>query len=447
MKRKFLIGFLALIVVVGVIYGYYAILKNQQEKTTIVDRIPIADYMGVVDLMQFSRELQTPLNQFHSKYRSFFSPEFIQTQAKEYHINLQKPSYLFGNLEGVGGVLISLEDSAKILQAIVNLSTVWKIKKEQFKQHTVYRIPEIKATVFYGKDYFCFLRGDSANIQLKHILYARHNTVAPFWLDFITKQQKSKRSLMVYAASDEVEKFQVKEIYTYPIFDSTQVSFQTTVIFKDTLPFKLKPGGSQFKAGIYTRMAANIHIDPNYFRNHLHHPLIQEIKRQGNRIGFPFHHFVSNWNGDLNFQQGGWVTVEKTIIESIFDEDFNVSEVKTVKEVRVPSFLWSYSTQFENQAIFESLLNTGVLTEQEKKYYLLFSPPLKYLKTGKIQTFYASKKPPVTEASKQSYVLWRHQGTQFKLIADSIKPLTFYGKLNFHLEHFTDGKWIANYLH
>lgn len=440
MLRKF-----TLIFVLAILFGAFLIvspyLTKKAEPPTIEDRLPDADFMATVDCIRFAKEVSGMMYYYKVPYRDFLSPEFILSQGKAYGLQLQNPTYFFANKNGEYGILVELTDSTKLGQGIEKLKHFFDVKELNIKGQKVYKIDEFQAYLFYENDYICFYKGDSLRKYANHITSAKHNQISPTWIELINQKKYLNKSVVIYSKLDDFKQVSVDQVLAYPEIDSTHVYFYAYLASKDTLPISLKNSGMDFKTGDFTKRAINLHIDPSYLQTHPNHPLYSYLLKQSSRISFPMKDFLAQWNGDLVFQQGGWISVDEKYIESELDDDFNVTEVVKTRQVKVPGFALNYSLKKPSTTLLEVLKKKGFLTEQENKYHLLLSPPLNFVQNqDNSQTFYASHALPKMEASQKSYVMWAAKGTQFTAYIDSIKTFELYGKLVFSMEYLLSPK-------
>ncbi len=436
---------LTFIFVLAILFGAFLIvnpyLKKGKEPPAIEDRLPDADFMATVDCIRLAREVNGMLYYYKVPYRDFLSPEFILSQAKAYGLHLQNPTYFFANKDGEYGILAELTDSTKLGQGIEKLKHFFDVKELTIAKQKVYKIQEYKSYIFYGSDYICFYKGDSLKSQIKRITEAKTNQISPTWLDLINQKKYLNKSVVLYSRLSDFKEVQIDQALAYPVVDSTHVYFYTYLSSKDTLPFKLKQGGMDFKTGDFTKKAVNLHIDPSYLQSHPEHPLYAYLVKQSSRIRLPMKEFLDQWNGDLTFQQGGWISIDEKYIESEIDDDFNITEVIKTRQVKVPGFALNYSLKTSSVELLEIMKKRGFMTEQENKYHLLLSPPLNFKKNKDFShTFYASQTPPKLEESKKSYVMWMHKGTQYTVKIDSVKTFEFYGNLSFSMENILSAK-------
>jgi hypothetical protein len=85
------------------------------------------------------------------------------------------------------------------------------------------------------------------------------------------------------------------------------------------------------------------------------------------------------WEGDVSFNQGGMISIQESYIESVLDDDFNVTEVKKTKETKVTGVEYEYIIEEEKddkniRQLLISIYSTSNLifkgNQQELKKFL-----------------------------------------------------------------------------
>jgi hypothetical protein len=154
----------------------------------------------------------------------------------------------------------------------------------------------------------------------------------------------------------------------------------------------------------------------------------------GEKISFPVNDLMNAWEGDIAFRQGGIERVREKYIESELDENFNVTEVVRYKTVKVPGYSVYLSMNPTNRALIDKLLHKGIMTKQEGKYRMLFSPPLQMSQTDTSLMFHTSKFLPVLYPNSQNEILFTHKKTPYVIYLDSTNLKTLYGRLQIPLD-------------
>lgn len=440
---------LTFIFVLALLFGAFLVvspyLEKQEEPPRIEDRLPDADFIATADCIRLAREVSGMMFYYKVTYRDFLTPEFVLAQAKNYGLNLQKQMYVFVNKDGEYGIVAELTDSTKLGSGIEKLDHFFDVQEIQVDQQKVYKIKDFNVYLFYGKDFICIYKGEHLKKRVNRIVSAKTNQVTPTWMELINQQRYLNKSVVLYSHLTDFDQLNVNQAIAYPVIDSTKIVFHAYLATKDTVPFKMKEGGETFIAGDYTKTFVNLHLDPSYLQAHPEHPINKYLAKQSARIRFPYKEFIKRWNGDIVFQQGGWINVQENYIESELDDDFNVTEVKKSRIVKASGFSVHYSLNQKYPEFVDLLQKNGFLTVQDDKFHLLLSPPLTFKENKDFShTFYPTLKAPKMVPSTNSFVMWMHKGTQYKVMVDSINTFELYGNLSFSMEQILKKKKLAD---
>ena len=424
MFRKF-----SLIIFLAILLGAFLVLRPyifaSKETPTLQDRLPDADFMARARLLDLAKDISGMLYYYEVPYREFLSEEFILSQAKNYGLQLQNPSYLFANNDGSWGALIEITDTTKLSQGIDKLRHLFDVKDTLIANHHVIAFEKSDAYIHYDKDYLFFFYGSKPKKYIQRIADAKVDQVSSNWMSFLNQTKNFNQNLVIYSKWDKLKEMGVDQALSYPTFDSTHVSLHTFIMSKDTMPIRLKSIGTGLVEDRSGSKLANVHFDIKRLKEHPEHLLYQYLIEQGKKIGFPTAEFIKTWDGDLSFKQGGMVNVQEKYIESELDDDFNVTEVTKVRNVKVQGFALYYSVNENGTQFYQNLIKKGVLTEQEGKFYFLLSPPLRLIKTNYNHLYYSASTKPKTDLDSISQINWVHKGTQFQMRIDSINTFDF----------------------
>ena len=430
-SRFTLIFFLALALAAFLILRPYIFAKAQQP--SIEDRLPDADFLGHARILNLAKETSSLLYNYKVPYREFLSEEFILSQAKNYGLQLQNPSYLFANEDGSWGGIVELTDSSKVYAGILKLKHLFPLKDTIIANKAVFHFAKTNGFLMYDNNYIFFYQGKDPKKYIARVANAKANQISFNWRNFLNSKKHLAKSLSIYSNWQKLKDVTISEAFAYPVIDSTHITLYTQLQSKDTLPIQLKPSGMNFKKASNTEKLINLHIDHSRLKENTIHPFHTFLMKQGRRIGFPTEQFLQVWDGDLSFSQGGFVTTKEKYIESELDEDFNVSEIEKERNVQVPGFALMFSTNDGGLIFFKRLLQKGVLTEQEDGVHFLLSPALRVQKSRKNQLYFSSYSAPKRVKDSTSQIQWIHRGTDYTFTIDSIHTFDFYGKLNFPL--------------
>ena len=95
---------------------------SKKEIPSLLDRVPDADLLGRIKVLEIARQASSMLYYNKLPFRDLLTPEFLLAQAKNYGLDIQRPSYFFGNLDGEYGALLHVNDSSKIYAGIARIA-------------------------------------------------------------------------------------------------------------------------------------------------------------------------------------------------------------------------------------------------------------------------------------------------------------------------------------
>lgn len=433
MLRNFTIIF-----IIAALFGTFLIIRpyilRNNEKVEILDRLPDADFMAILNPLQLANEAKGMMFKHKIPYRDFVSGEFLLSQAKGFGVNFQIPVYAFGNQTGEFGLLAELTDSSKVLNGVKKLMHFFNIDEKIIDHKKVYKFKDFNGYLTYSKDFILFYIGEAPKTTFNRVFNAKANQVSPNWMNFSNSSNENGKSLILYSRFKEFSSADIHHIISYPYFDSTNMYITTMIKFNDSLPFKMKEDGRGILSNSNSSKELQLHVDPNYLQRNVDHPINALLAKISKKIHFPYWDFIKAWKGDLSFQQGGWVTVQEEFIESEMDDDFNITEIIRKQDVKVPGFNCFVTLDNSKVNIQKSLEKRGLLTLQEDGYRFVFSPPLKYYHNQLEHLYYATKAKPKIQDCKINFVRWPINGTIYNFHIDSLANQTIYTTLSFSPE-------------
>jgi len=213
--------------------------------------------------------------------------------------------------------------------------------------------------------------------------------------------------------------------------DSDSLSFHLKSYIKNIKPFNvsLKKDGLAIQSNEETSKMLNIHLNVQKLRKHPEDPLYKLLVTLGKKISFPTKEFLSAWEGDLSFREGGFQLAKETYIESVLDEDFNVSEVEKTKEVKVPGYTLLLSVNNKSNVFINKLFAKGIMTKEENKFRFLFSPLLTMSTMDNYLVFRSGQQLPKTELNSTNKGVWVQKGTRISFSLDSLNRKEAFGSI------------------
>jgi hypothetical protein len=408
--------------------------NTKPEEPHLVDRLPDADFMGKAYLLDVARETSAMLHYNKIPFRDFFSYEFLLGQGKSYGLNFQNPLYLFANENGNWGVIIEVSDSSKISNGLERLSKIIAIKDTLINGQKVYIYPEESGYLSYGRNWLLLYKGTGFKSQLKRVLNAKRDEIAPSWKAFLKHKQFKDEKLVLYSNWSKMKDYGVETaIFAH---DSDSVSFRllSYVRNKKELNIATKKTGQDFASKRYTDKSLNIHLDITRLKKDPSDPLYKLLVKLGRKISFPTVEFMNAWEGDLSFRQGGTYNIKETFVESVLDDNFNITEIKSMRNIKVPGFSAMLSVNRTGDLFIERLLTKGILRKEAEKYYFLLSPPLNMTQLDNNLIFYSGEFVPRVVPNSSNYGIWNERGTKVHFDLDSLSKHEVFGSIYIPVE-------------
>ncbi len=426
---------LSLIIILSVALGTFLVIRpylfNRNDIPRLVDRLPEADFLGRVYLLDLARETSAMLYYNKIPFRDLLSYEFLLSQSKLYGLNLQDPTYLFADENGNWGALVAINDSSKIHDGLERLSKIIEISDSVAENNHIYQYKKQQCYLTYNQNYLFFYRGTKFSQTYNRIHNAKRNGISKAWKLFLKNPHFKKEKLVLYSNWLKIRENGIETAMF--AHNSDSVSFHLMAYVRNQKPFNfsLKTNGMNFKESSSVRKMLNIHLNIQQFRKKTNDPLYLLLVRLGKKIGFPTHDFMNAWDGDLSYRQGGYQIVRESYIESELDEDFNISQVQKVKEVKIPAFSLMFSVNKNGNYLINRLLSKGVLTQQEDVYRFLFSPVLRLTKKNNYYLFHSGQFPPKLEENNKNDAVWTQRGTRIEFKLDSLNRKEAFGSIYF----------------
>jgi hypothetical protein len=272
-------------------------------------------------------------------------------------------------------------------------------------------------------------KGDDFATKLDKVSNAQYLDITPTWRTFLREKQFREEKLVIYSNWSKLKENGVETAIFAHNSDSISFSLLTYIRNKKPLNISLKKDGLNLRDGGFTSKMLNIHMDISKLRNDPTDPLYMWLVKIGKKVSFPTAEFLDAWEGDLSFRQGGFQTVKETYIESVLDDDFNVTEVEMEKEVKVPGFSLMFSVNQKARSLINRLLAKGILTKEDEYYRFLFSPQLKMKSKSNYFIFHSGEYTPKTEKTEKNSGIWTKNGTKIEFSLDSLSKYEAFGSI------------------
>jgi hypothetical protein len=416
---------------VGGFLYFQPFINKKKQFPSIIDRLPTADFLGRCYLLDLANETSSMLFYHKIPFRDFFSQEFLLSQGKSYGLNLQKPVYFFANENGNWGVMIEVSDSSKIYPGILRLNKLLNLKDTLVYQQKSYLYEKENGYLTYDKDWLLVYKGDKYEKQLSQILFAKKGGVKKCWKAFLKEKQFIEEKLVLYSNWKKLKQYGIETALFAHDSDSSSFSLLTYVRNKENFGIKLKDTNSLgWESKFYTNKLLSIHLDIDGFRKKKKDPFYNFLVHSANKISFPMVDFLNAWNGDLSFREGGLYTIKEEYIKTEMDEDFNLVEVKSTKDIRVPGFSLLFSVNEKGDYLMKRLFQKGILRKEQNYYRFLTSPPLSIEKKENYYLFYSGNYPSKISRENSNHGIWLEKGTKVQFSLDSLSSKEIFGSIH-----------------
>ncbi len=435
MARKVLFIVFLISLLAGFFY-YRPLFGKPPEEPSLVDRLPDGDFLGRIFLLDVARESYPMLFFNKVPVRDFLSHEFLLAQGKSYGLDLQKPAYFFANESGEWGALVAVNDSSKIYPGIERLKKSVKLEDTLVSDQKVRVLKSEHLYLTYDKKWIFVYQGNQLPKRLYHVKFAEKNDVTKAWKAFLNEKQFKDEKLVVYSNSKKLREQGIETaIFAH---DNDSVSVQVKAYIRNTKAFNvsMKPSGLAFQDNKTMDKLINLHLNIEKLRNDKSDPLYKWIANLGRKVSFPTDAFLNAWDGDLSFYQGGMVQVKETFVETVLDENFMTSEVKSTRIKDVPGFAFMMSVNENQKEFINRLFAKGIMRKEGKKFYVLTSPPLRIRQTPTHLYLYSSDLTPKTKNSKFNGGLWNENGIRYGFTLDSITSHEAFATINIPVRRF-----------
>ncbi len=437
MLRKLLLIFL-LALGFGAFLFFYPWKEVPSEPPTLKNRLPVSAIIGETNLLELSDQISKLLYYYKIPFRDFVDPNIILSQGKKYGLDVQSPLYFFADdslttIKNWGG-MIKVQDSSKIFPVIDILRKRTKIIDTLIDQQTVYFAEKFNVFLTYGSDWLLLYQGDSIHTVLHSIHNATLNRTHPRWKNLLYQSKKNAQVLNAEIQTDKLSDFGVRSALIALSNDSTGLVFNARLNHYDTLAFQIKKDGAALSSQEFTRQMAQLNFDIGRLRKNEKHPYRIFMSKLGEKINFPTNELLNAWDGQLAFRRGGIEYIREQYIESVLDDDFNVTEVAKTKTVKISGFALYISSNHLMRDFLTNLQEKGILSKENRKYRLLYSPPLNLKQTDSSVLFYTNKYAPVPELNTQNEIMWTFNYTPVQFFLDSTGTKDLFGRIKIPLK-------------
>lgn len=423
-KGLFIVFLLSLL---GGFFYLKPILFHKEPEPSLTDRMPIGDFIGKVDIIDIARESNAFLYYNKIPFREFLSYEFLLAQGKSYGLDLQKQAYFFANESGEWGSILSLIDSSKIVSGINRLKKDFKIEDTIVGGQKVYKLNKTNVYMTYGKLWMFIYHGTQLPKRMYHVIYSKKGDTHAEWTRFLETKKFAKENFVVFSNWKKMKDKGIETAVFAHDADSAQFHLKAYIKTNDSLYFSQKESGISFDSRIKGNKYVSLHLDVSKIRNQPGHPLFSWLRQLSKRISFPFNDFLRAWEGDITFHEGGTHVIKETVVETVMDEEFNLTEVKKEKDVNVPGYAVLFSMNQYQKQFVSTLFAKGIMTKENRRFRFLGSPPLKINQKPNYLFLYSTDYTPKIIENTYNGGYWTNERTTYNFSLDSLNSheLTF----------------------
>jgi len=439
---------LLLILFLAIGFGAFLFFYPWKEKTaaqpTLINRLPVASIIGETNLLELSEQVSQLLYYYKIPFRDFVDPNIILSQGKKYGLDVQSSLYFFATdslikIKSWGGI-IEVQDSSKLTPAIELLRKRTPITDTIIAQQKLYYAQNFNIYLTYGNDWLLLYQGDSIESIVKSIVNSKLNKTHPRWRNLIYQSKKNGQTLNAEIQTEKLKDFGIRSALLSLSNDSTDLIFNTRLNHFDTLAIQIKETGASLSSQEFTKQMIQVNFDIERLRADKNHPYRKFMQQLGDKISFPTDELLNAWDGQIAFRRGGIEYIFEKYIESVLDDDFNVSEVVKTKRVKISGFALYLSTNDLMKDLLIAIQKKGILSNENNKYRLLYSPPLNLKQTDSSMLFYTNKYAPVTEITTQNEVMWTFSYTPVRFYLDSTSTKEVFGRIKIPLKKIISDK-------
>lgn len=425
---------------IGGLVWWWQPWKPDEPKPNFLDRLPTASVIGKADILNFADQLQPLFYYYKLPSREFVSKEFFLRQAKTYGLDIQKPVYFFGELDSLQsnnqnwGALIHVADSSKIQQGIEYINIFLDIKTEEVQKHRIINVPSIDLAFVYGEDWMLLSQPQNVKHYLNPVVSAKLNQMTPEWESFLQYDSLHQSTFTSRIRTQKISDLGFEKLNVKLKNDSSSLMIETEVVAQNDFPFELGIVQNGLQQEEFTKNFGNINIINLNKTELAKQAYYEKMVELASRFSFPLEDFLNTWTGQLSFRQGGWHIIREKYIESEYDENFNYVEVTKYKSTKVKGLSVFLSVNDELEAFKAQLISKGILTNQERKNYFLFSPPLNEKVSDSSVLYYTNRYMPEFKDSLPQGGMTTLDKVPYHIRIDSLKGRRLYGELSFPLE-------------
>lgn len=423
----FIVLFATLAVILIIRFGFF----TEDDKPSLQERLPNADLIGRIKLLDLVDELDVILQKNKLPIREFASSDYLLSRAKAYGINIKSDAYLFSDFDMKNtGVVLALNDSSKVIHLIELMKRNSSMRITQEGETFIYHFKELNTVLCYGEDYLCLHRGKNYDPVLQYVIHAKKGYTHPVWERLLAIKPLQNEKVLLLSENSNIKKwgFEYATFSYHNTADSLLVDFQ--LHSSEAHGFKLNNHPKSLNTTKSMQKLLNFNIDPGFRNTPTGKAIIAQLTKIGQKISFPGAVFFETWNGNLSLIEGGKVNTKEKIVTTEFDEDFNPIEVVDFKTVQVPGYSVAFGSVDKGKKFIQKLYTKGLLRDEGQQCRFLYSPLL-HRKNDKEYLLFSSGTPlPKLVATSKNAIQWNFKSTNIHVVFTSFSPKVVYGLIS-----------------
>lgn|GEM_PF-468158 len=399
--------FLMIAAVLAAVLLFKSKLLRNEVSIRLQDRLPVSDVLIRLKIMDLSKELSPILYKYKLPIREFASSDFLLSQGKLYGINIQQEAYMFSKMDmSEWGIMVALNDSSKVINFVDRFRKSTQILDSSTSDVRVLHFAEQEIALCYEKNYALIYYGKDLAKRLRRIRSVQKNHKDQAWKHFFQRSKDITDPIIAYSESALLQPWGMQYAVVRSENDSTHIRLSGFLKTFEPHGIRFRKGTNGLPLNDSDTKAVELHLDSTFKQQAFALKLTSELHKLGKKIGFPTNLFLSAWDGNLSFREGGRVSSTEKIIVTEFDENFNPTEVVRLQKIMVPGYSILLGVNPGIKQFIQALYAKGILRNEEQKLRFLYAPLLSMKADKQHYRFSSSSHFPKLVSSEENYVRW-----------------------------------------
>ncbi|NBN99617.1 MAG: DUF4836 family protein, partial [Flavobacteriia bacterium] len=331
--------FLIIAAVLGAVLLFKSKLLRNVVSISLQERLPVSDVLVRIKIMELSKELSPILYKYKLPIREFASSDFLLSQGKIYGINIQQEAYMFSKMNmSEWGIILALNDSSKVINFVDRFRKSTQILDSSTSDVRVMHFGEQEIALCYEKTYALIYSGKRLAERLREIRSIRKSRPKSAWKHFFQLSKNQSGPIIAYSEGEFLKPWGIKYAMVRSKNDSTNIRLSAFLKTLEPHGIKFRRRAEGLPLNSSDTKAVELHLDSTFKHQEFSIKLASELHKLGKKIGFPTNLFLSAWDGNLSFREGGSVSSMEKIVVTEFDENFNPTETVRYQNIMVPGY-------------------------------------------------------------------------------------------------------------